>query len=361
MKKECLAIAFGGCLVLALICFGFALYFDHLAGLRWMAQALGVWALVCYLCWVRLPLNRASTNSPLYPNLGWANRSTLLRGLLIAATAGFLGHTYEAQYTWLPGLLYMAAAILDRLDGFIARRTGQSSLLGAQMDTSLDALGLVIAPLLAVSYGKLHWSFLLISAAFYLFQAAAARRRRAGLAVYPLPPSPMRRALAGFQMGFVAMVLLPPFQAPLTPFLGLCFMLPMLIGFIVDWLLVSGRLKISTFAVGRKTLWDKLNTLVLPPLRWLCFTGLLLLALSDIPVPVLITLTGFGALVILGAGARLGALGVLTFLAGYHGIAPLDALSITIIVPACAVLIFGSGRWSWAHWDSEWVYRHDGA
>src|SRR5690606_21176327 len=117
--------------------------------------------------------------------------------------------------------------------------------LGTELDTAYDALGLLIAPLLAVSYGKIHWSFLLVSAAYYIFQWGLYWRRTHNLPVYELLPSMLRRTLAGFQMGFVAVILLPCFQAPATHWIGVAFMIPMLLGFMVDWLVVSGRIQSS--------------------------------------------------------------------------------------------------------------------
>jgi CDP-diacylglycerol--glycerol-3-phosphate 3-phosphatidyltransferase len=126
------------------------------------------------------------------------------------------------------------------------RSNRQTTELGKELDTTLDAMGLVIAPLLAVLYGKLFASYLLVSVAYYLFQWGLLWRRRFDKPVYPLPPSRLRRQLAGYQMGLVATVLWPPLPALLTRPVGILFMLPMLYGFIRDWLVVSGRLSADT-------------------------------------------------------------------------------------------------------------------
>ena len=81
--------------------------------------------------------------------------------------------------------------------------------LGTELDTVYDAVGLLIAPVLAVTYGQLHWSYLLVSIAYYLFVIGIKLREFRGLRVIELPPNISRRAIAGFQMGFVAVVLLP--------------------------------------------------------------------------------------------------------------------------------------------------------
>ena len=212
--------------------------------LRWLPLSLGCWAFVAWQCLRRLHRNRATEDNAIYGSLGHGTRITLLRGLLIAATAGFLatiGMQTQAALLFLPALFYTTAALGDALDGYVARRQRQTTHLGAELDTSLDALGLLIAPLLAVAYGKLHVSYLLVSAAYYLFQWGLHWRRKHGKAVYPLPPSRLRRHLAGLQMALVATVLWPPLPADVTRLAGVIFMLPMLFGFWRDWLHVSGR------------------------------------------------------------------------------------------------------------------------
>ena len=212
---------------------------------RWLLLALPSWGFVIWQCRRRLHLNYGQLDNQWYSTLGPGNRITLLRGLLIAATAGFLvttGLEMTHLLLYVPAVLYTAAALGDALDGYLARKHKQSTELGKELDTTLDALGLVIAPLLAVLYGKLYASYLLVSVAYYLFQWGLWWRRRHDKPVHPLPPSRIRRLLAGYQMGLVATVLWPPLPAGLTRPVGILFMLPMLAGFIRDWMAVSGRL-----------------------------------------------------------------------------------------------------------------------
>lgn len=211
----------------------------------WGLIALLCWGFVLWQCRKRLHLNHAKANEPLYPTLGHGNRITLMRGWLIAATAGFLPLPHANLNPWLmfvPAALYTAAALGDALDGYVARRQQQTTRLGAELDTVLDAFGLLVAPLLAVFYGKLHISYLLVSMAYYLFQGGIYWRARHSRAVFPLPPSRLRRPLAGLQMALVAAALWPPLPAEWTRALGLILMMPLLLGFCRDWLHVSGRL-----------------------------------------------------------------------------------------------------------------------
>lgn len=214
-------------------------------GLRWLLASLVCWACVVWQCRSRLHLNHGPVDLSVYRTLGQGNRLTLLRGLLIAATAGFLATPVQSDsptvLVFLPALFYTLAVVGDWLDGRLARRQQHTTRLGSQLDTALDALGLLVAPLLAVLYAKLHVSYLLVSVAYYLFQWGLYWRRRHNRTVYPLPPSPLRRYLAGVQMGFVAVALWPPLPEEITSPLGVVIMLPLLIGFWIDWLHVSGR------------------------------------------------------------------------------------------------------------------------
>ena len=125
---------------------------------QWMLQACLLWGFVGYQGRRRLHLNREDSDAPAYEELGWGNRLTLLRSCLIAAVGGFLFQPWPdvVMLAWLPGILYLFAAVLDRVDGYVARRTGHGSLLGQELDMVSDAMGLAVASLLAVGYGQVH-------------------------------------------------------------------------------------------------------------------------------------------------------------------------------------------------------------
>ncbi len=340
-------------------------YFTHLNAIQWLLFASGIWLFSCWQLWKRRELNRPTENAAPYPTLGWANRLTLLRGGLIALTGGFLFQPQAVGWAaWIPGLFYTLAAILDRMDGFVARRNKQTSLLGSELDTVYDALGLLVAPLLAVGYGKIHWSFLLVSVAYYIFMWGLHWRTTHNLAVYPLLPSMLRRTLAGFQMGFVAIILLPCFEAPLTIVIGIAFMLPILVGFIVDWLVVSGRVLSTT---NTTQFFDRLaqcSQIFFQPLlrAILCFT-LLLLTSNDYhfsSVLLQCVLLATGCMVLFGLAARAGALVILILVALAQNDNAVNIINAAIIFPSVWLMLLGSGRFSLWQWDDHWVNRRDG-
>lgn len=207
----------------------------------WALTVGAVLAFQLLLLLLNLPAVLSGAN--LHKLWGTANLMTLARGVLIALLAGFLLAPEPAGPAgWLPPLLYTLCAVLDLLDGWWARRTDAQTRMGALLDVELDALGILLALALAIQYRRLPPAFLVVGLARYLFAAALAVRRRAGLPVVELPPSYLRRRLAGFQMGVLA-VLLWPIAAPPATTLGQALIgAPLLAGFVRDWLLATGRL-----------------------------------------------------------------------------------------------------------------------
>ena len=174
---------------------------------------------------------------------GAANRITLARGGLLALLAGFLfAPEAPGLRGWLPALLYAAAAAADALDGFWARRTGTRTRLGALLDGELDGVGLLLAMTLTVQYGRLPAAFLAIGLAKPAYAAALAIQRLAGGHSRDLPPSYLRRRLAGFQMGVAAVCLWPLARPPGTTLAQALIGLPFLAGFLRDGLAAGGLL-----------------------------------------------------------------------------------------------------------------------
>lgn len=325
----------------------------------WLLPASAIWCWIGWRTWNLLDLNRAASQASLYPALGWGNRVTLLRGWLIALAGGCLSIDLSAvPISWLPAAAYSLAALLDRCDGFLARRSRRVSLLGGELDVQLDALGLVVAPLLAIAQGRLYLSYLLLSAAFYLYRWAMQRRQALGLPIYLLPDNPLRRALAGFQMGLVAVALWPWLDAELTRAAGVAFMLPVLFGFVADWAVVCGHL--SSASYQRLAIWSQ--RLFLPGLRLLTAVavGLVLpgLAVTDISA---LSLGVAVVMLSVGFAGRLAALALLLWLDG-PGVAVFQPLvHLTLVFAGSWLLMLGSGRASLWGWGDAWVARYDGA
>ena len=170
-----------------------------IGALKWVLPAAAVNAYVLWLLREGLRRNYHPVTKIMLPYLGWANWLTILRGGLIGILAGFL---LQAEPTaaessgwlaWASGAIYVFAAILDYFDGYVARITGHETRLGEWLDTKIDALGLLIAPVLAIVYGRLPIFYIAVGSAYYLFQFGAWYRMKTGRPVIKLEPHPAKR------------------------------------------------------------------------------------------------------------------------------------------------------------------------
>lgn len=174
---------------------------------------------------------------------GWANRVSLARGVLLAWLGLFLFAPEPAGAgAWIPAALYAVAGAADFLDGYIAKRTDTRTELGALLDGHLDGIGILLAMSLAVQYGRLPAPFLVLGLAKPLYAAYLRLHGRAGGKVHDLPPSYLRRRLAGFLMGVAAAVLWPGIDRSAAILAASLVGTPFLAGFLRDALAASGRL-----------------------------------------------------------------------------------------------------------------------
>ncbi|WP_331234892.1 CDP-alcohol phosphatidyltransferase family protein [Natronorarus salvus] len=213
---------------------------DH-AG-RWLVGTGAVLAVELGLLWYFIPRNHGDGEA-LAPSFGPATLVTLLRGVFVACLAGFLLVPWlEGPLAWAPVSLYAAAATLDAVDGALARATDRATVLGARLDTEIDALGVLLAVSLAVGYGQLPLPFLAIGFARYVFVVGSWFRRLRGLPVYDLPSRRIGRTLAGLQMAVLAVALLPVVSPSVATLLATLVAVPFLAGFLRDWLHHAGHL-----------------------------------------------------------------------------------------------------------------------
>jgi CDP-diacylglycerol--glycerol-3-phosphate 3-phosphatidyltransferase len=324
---------------------------------RFLGATLPVWLFVAgVLRWLRACEGSDRVPAP----LGAATTVTLARGWLVSALAGFvLVPTHTGFLAWMPAAFYTTAALCDLLDGYLARRLGQESPLGARLDVILDALGLVVGPLAAIALGRLPPWYLLVGAAYYLFHFGLWNRRRRGLPIYlhRLKPNPHTRMYAGYQMGLVATVLFPVLQPPGTTIAATLFMIPPLARFVRDYLVTTGRLDPDGPAHRRllATI-DGIAGPFLPIARVAAAAGLaLLVARGELP-PALLALA---ILLLLGVFTRLVAFGAtiaLTLALARQSTALLLATDLLTLT----VLLGGGGRPALWNPDERWMLRRVG-
>nr|WP_298412834.1 CDP-alcohol phosphatidyltransferase family protein [uncultured Halomonas sp.] len=151
--------------IIALILFvglleGLLLWLDAPVGLRLSASA--VYLIMVVMVLKSWPATRRW--------LGWANRVTLLRGMLVAILAGaIIFPDFMAQHAAVMATLALGALILDGLDGWIARLTRSATAFGARFDMELDAFFILVLCLALIVLDKVGPWVLLIGLMRYGF------------------------------------------------------------------------------------------------------------------------------------------------------------------------------------------------
>ena len=329
------------------------------AAIQWLLQTLVVLGFVHFRLHRYLGENHSPAGGEPAPSLGVANRITLGRGWCISCLAGFIllpGPMISSGPTWvayIPGLLYLAVGCADFIDGLWARRTGTESVLGRGLDVEMDALGLLIASVLAFWLGRLPLFYLSVGASYYIFRFGTWYRSRRGRVILPLKDRPTARIMAGLNMGFVCAALFPVFAIQVLKLAAICFSLPLLAGFLWDWLLVSARLTEGCEAWLRKFIARANGVLPLVMRMVVLVSGPAIAGTLFEPLPAMAAVAWglLWVMIVLGWMGRTASLAAscrLIFTASSGDAPPL------VLVTLCAVLvltILGTGYWSW--WKPE--------
>lgn len=333
--------------------------------------SLLLWAYLSLLTFRYLPSNRRDRDRVLLHHFGPGTALTLLRGVLLAALAGFwILERPEGWLAWIPAGLYTLAALIDYVDGYAARRSDSETALGERLDMESDALGLLVAVGLAVRYGKLPWPFLAIGIARYLFVWTQVALERRGDQT-DLPESVSRRPIAGITMGFVSASLWPVVTPAGATLAGTIFLSAFALSFVRDWLVVTDLIDPSSSGyqaarrAAKRFLFDKFPILVravvavsgiaIAP-QLIADPGLDLYLIGGLPLEpsgrlLTVVLAGTAVMMVIGLLARSAAfihffpLGLLIAGSG------LTSWRIPMLVSAVLILLLGSGDGSL--WDPE--------
>jgi CDP-diacylglycerol--glycerol-3-phosphate 3-phosphatidyltransferase len=399
LRRQWLIVA---ALYAAAILLGFSLLQQALLtqsqqSLQWLTLAAIAMAIQLGILWLALPYNRRQGSSlapgataQVVPSLGYANAVTLLRGLFACMLAGFLFAPEPVGWlAWLPAILYTLDRLVDFVDGYVARVTRSETKLGEILDIEFDGLGILIAITLGIQYGKLPIWYLLLGLARQLFVFGMWLLRRQGKPVYDLSPSEHRRMIAGFQTGFITVVLWPLWPPSVTLLAAYIMAIPLVFSFGRDWLVVSGaidptsptylrlRARAGLLIEGWLPLIARLGAVLLAlPILWGAAATLLPRAadlgagatppgaspegvalLGLVGSPLLggaLLLLGFLAVlsVLLGAAGRLGALALAAIAAldiAAHGL-HWDGNAVLLI---CTIIVVHLGSGKWALWRPE--------
>jgi CDP-diacylglycerol--glycerol-3-phosphate 3-phosphatidyltransferase len=353
---------------------------------QWLLLSSVVLAYGLWVLWRNLPANHRLDESELLPTLGPGNVLTLARGLCVGLLAGFLfGPWPPGALAWAIVLLYTVADVADYFDGYLARRANHVTGLGGALDIEFDALGTLVVILLAISFGQLPPWYLALGLARYLFIFGLWLRRRLGRPIHEMTPSVHRRIFAGFQMGFLSVVLWPIMPQPMAVIAGAIFGATTGAGFLRDWLVVSGALDPASAAYRRaQRALFRLFAIWLPPLwRALLVVSLIailravwpllppgtwreLLAGWRVPVPGILatiaalTAVGGGALVGLGILGRVASIALavpIGFDIAARGLTQENAVALVCIT---FLQLFGAGPLSLAPLEERFIVRRLG-
>ena len=197
---------------------------------RAAALAIGGGSLLLWLAARRLKL----------PAFGAANAVTLARAVLVLLVTALLGSAVSPALGWLLVGLALVAALLDGVDGALARSRGEGSEFGARFDMEIDALLILVLAALAWQHGKAGVWILAAGLLRYVFVAASYAVPWLGA---PLPPSRRRQAVCVVQIATLIGALVPFVVSPWSVVLALAGLVALIGSFGIDvaWLARHAR------------------------------------------------------------------------------------------------------------------------
>jgi len=107
-----------------------------------------------------------------FPRLGPANRVTIIRALLVALAAGLIGEPETPRVAAAAVAAGTVVALLDGVDGWLARRSRMASAFGGRFDMETDALLIMVLSVLVWQHDKAAVWILAAGLLRYAFVAA---------------------------------------------------------------------------------------------------------------------------------------------------------------------------------------------
>jgi phosphatidylglycerophosphate synthase len=173
-------------------------------------------------------------------HVGYANLVTGGRLLLVLLVLSCAALPPSPVLGWTIVVVATVAALLDLVDGWVARRTGTATAFGARFDMEVDALLILVLAVLGWQYGKAGAWVLGSGLLRYGFVAAGAALPwlRA-----PLPPSLRRKTICVVQIVALIVVMGPIVRPPLSTVIAAAGLLTLGYSFLVDtmWLARARR------------------------------------------------------------------------------------------------------------------------
>lgn len=175
------------------------------------AELSGTYALLAtavYAALTSLVIVGAGSQHP-FPRFGSANSLTMLRAMMMALAAGLVGEERSSSLLWPAIGIVTAVAVLDGVDGWLARRSGMASAFGARFDMETDAALILVISILVWQYGKAGAWVLTCGLLRYVFVAAGW--------LLPWLARPLRSTWRGKSVAVVQYIGLGIALAPIIP------------------------------------------------------------------------------------------------------------------------------------------------
>jgi len=159
------------------------------------------------------------------------NQVTAIRAAIVALVAALFVIPPQAAVAWIAVVASSIAAILDGVDGWLARRTGMITAFGARFDMEVDALLIFVLAILAWRWAKAGPWVLMSGLLRYLFVAAGwvwPWMRR------PLAPTRRARFICVVQIVALIVAIAPIIPAPFSAAIAASGLLMLAYSFLVD-------------------------------------------------------------------------------------------------------------------------------
>ena len=172
-----------------------------------------------------------------HPSFGAANRITLMRLALLALLAALVGEVVpqpplaSMPAAWLIVIAATLTALLDAVDGPLARRSGQSSEFGARFDMETDSAFTLVLCVLVLQAGQAGLWVLAAGLMRYAFVLAA---RCLPWLAGALPPSRRRQTVCVVQITTLIVCLGPIVPPAVAAALAAASVVLLAISFAID-------------------------------------------------------------------------------------------------------------------------------
>lgn len=209
-------------------------------------KAMVLFGLGAGLIWHSLAPSSGNGAAHPHARFGPANRVTLLRLALVALIAGMIGEPVPAAplasapgLAWAIVVLATITALLDAVDGHLARRSGLASAFGARFDMETDAFFILVLCALVVQAGQAGPWILASGLMRYVFVGAA--RLWPWLSA-PLQPSKRRQTVCVVQITTLIVCMGPVIPPALAAGLAVLSLALLTASFAIDVRTLSRRI-----------------------------------------------------------------------------------------------------------------------